>query len=63
MTSRSFALLAAVIFAVMAVVHLVRALFGWPITLGMADIPLWVSWIAFIVMGGLAVLGFTSAHR
>jgi len=33
MTSRNFALLAAVIFAIMAVVHLIRALSGWPITL------------------------------
>jgi len=63
MTSRNFALLAAVIFAVMAVVHLVRALSGWTITLGTAEFPLWASWIAFIVIGGLAVLGFTSARR
>jgi len=63
MTPRNFALLAAIVFAVMAVVHLLRALFGWPITIGTAEIPLWASWIAFIVMGGLAVLGFTSARR
>jgi hypothetical protein len=64
MTPRDFALLAAVVFAIMALLQLIRAVSGWPIVLGTTVIPLWLSWIAFLVLGGLSVLGFTSRrHR
>jgi hypothetical protein len=63
MTARNFALLAAVIFSVMALLQLIRALSGWEITVGMTQIPIWPSWIAVIVLGALAALGFTSARR
>ena len=63
MTARNFALLAAVIFSVMALLQLIRALSGWEITVGMTQIPSWLSWIAVIVLGALAALGFTSARR
>jgi hypothetical protein len=63
MTSRNFALLAAAIFAVMALLQLVRAVSGWEIMVGLTQIPTWLSWIAAIVLGTLAVLGFTSARR
>jgi hypothetical protein len=63
MTLRNFTLLATVIFAIMSVLQLIRAISGWPITIGTAEIPLWLSWIAFVILGGLAVLGFTSARR
>jgi hypothetical protein len=63
MTSRNFALLAAAVFAVMALLQLVRAVSGWEIMVGLTQIPTWLSWIAAIVLGTLAVLGFTSARR
>ena len=63
MTSRNFALLAAVIFAALAVVHLIRALWGWPIMVNTTDIPIWLSWVALIVTGVLAVLGFRASRE
>ena len=63
MTLRYFALLAAAIFALMALIQLIRAFAGWPITIGVTEIPLWPSWLAVVVLGGLAVVGFTSARR
>ena len=66
MTSRSYALLAAVIFAVVAVLQLMRALVGWPIMVdtawGPIAIPLWPNWVAFIAFAFLAWLGFTASR-
>jgi len=60
MTVRSFSHLAAAIFALIAVVQLIRALAGWPATIAGIPVPLWPSWIACVVAAGLAWLGFTS---
>ena len=60
MTARSFSRLAAAIFALIALVQLVRALAGWPATVADITVPLWPSWIACVVAAGLAWLGFTS---
>ncbi len=62
MTSRNFALLAAIIFAIVALAHLIRAVWGWPIIINMTEIPIWVSWVAFIVAGGLTILGIRASR-
>lgn len=65
MTARSYALLSAGIFAVAAVLQLMRAVFGWPVTVdtggGPIPIPLWPNWIAFAAFALLAWLGFTAS--
>jgi 4'-phosphopantetheinyl transferase EntD len=60
MTASSYARLAGAIFAVIALLQLVRALAGWPISIGGVTMPVWPSWIAFVVAGALACLGFTA---
>jgi hypothetical protein len=60
MTAKSFSLLAAVIFAVVAALHVIRAVSGWPIAIGETSMPIWASWVAAIITGGLAWLGFTA---
>jgi hypothetical protein len=62
MTAHSFSRLAAVIFAFIALAQLVRALSGWPITIAGAQLPIWPSWVAFIVAGALAFLGFAASR-
>lgn len=62
MTARSYSRLAAVSFALIALAQLIRALGGWPITVGDTTMPLWPSWVAFIVAAGLAWLGFAAAQ-
>jgi hypothetical protein len=59
---KSYSLLAAIIFTIVAVLQLVRALAGWPITVGTLSIPLWPSWIACIIAAALAWLGFAAAR-
>jgi hypothetical protein len=46
---------AALIFAIVSVLQLVRALGGWPVTVGgTVSIPLWESWTACVVAAVLA---------
>ena len=60
MIAHHYAILAALIFTLVAVLQLVRALKRWPVTIGTTSIPVWVSWVAFIVAAILAWLGFTN---
>ncbi len=62
MTAKSYSLLVAVIFAIIALVQVVRAIAGWPVTVGGTIMPVWPSWIAFVVAAGLAWLGFKASR-
>jgi hypothetical protein len=58
MNRKTFALLAGIIFTLVALFHLVRIFEDWPIIIGDWSVPKWSSWIGLIVAGGLALLGF-----
>ena len=62
MTARNYARLAALIFAIVALLQLARAASGLPVTVGATSIPLWASWIACLVAAGLAWLGFDASR-
>ena len=63
MTAKNYARLAALIFSIVAVLQLARAVSGLPVTVGTAtSIPLWASWIACIVTAGLAWLGYDASR-
>jgi hypothetical protein len=63
MTAEMYARLAAAIFALIALLQLIRAIQGWPVTLGETTMPLWPSWVAFIVAAALAWMGFAAARH
>ena len=63
MTARNYSLLAAVIFAIVAMLQLVRAVGSWPVTIATYPVPLWASWIVGAVAGVLAGLGFAASRR
>ena len=46
MDRKTFTLLAGVIFAIVALLHLLRIYMAWPIVIGDWTVPMWVSWIA-----------------
>ena len=58
MDQRTYNIVTAVVFLIVAALHLARVIFGWPARIGGLDIPLWASWLALIVSGGLAYFGF-----
>jgi len=62
MTATQYALLAAVIFALVAVLQLIRAVMGLPVTIGQTSIPTWASWLACGVAIVLAWLGYAASH-
>ncbi len=63
MDQKTFTLLAGVIFAIVALLHLLRIYMGWPVVIGDWPMPMWVSWIAFVVAGGLSYFGLSFALR
>ena len=60
MNASSYARLTGAIFAVIALLQLTRAVAGWSVTVGGMTIPVWPSWVAFVVAGALAWLGLTA---
>ena len=54
MDQKMFSVMAGVIFAAVALFHLVRIHMGWPVMIGHWSVPMWVSWIGLVVAGGLA---------
>ena len=61
MPIKSFCTLAAAIFALIALLQLIRIVMEWAITLNGIDVPTWASWIAVIVAGTLSFVGFRAA--
>lgn len=53
----------AAVFTVIALVHLWRALAGWEAVIGGWEMPLWVSYLAVLVAGALAVKGWKLRGR
>ena len=58
MDQKMFSIVTGVIFAVVALFHLVRIYMGWPVMIGDWSVPMWVSWIGLVVAGGLAFFGW-----
>jgi len=63
MDAKTFSLVAGVIFAIVALAHLARIVTDWSVIIGDWSIPMWVSWIALVVAGGLALLGLRLSQR
>ena len=52
--NKPFTMLAVLVFAVVALLHLFRLVFGWEATINGAAVPMWASIPALVVAGGLA---------
>ena len=53
----SYAAVTALIFAIVAIVHLVRIAKGWHVQIGPRSIPMSVSWVGFVAAGLIAIWG------
>ena len=58
MKQKTFTLTAGVVFSIIAVLHVLRLLFGWEAMIGGWNVPLWVSWVAIAVSGYLGYTAF-----
>ena len=63
MTSQGFSRLAAIIFALGALAQLSRALMGFNMMAGSMMVPLWLSWLAALLLGLLAWAGFMAQSK
>jgi hypothetical protein len=63
MTAKSYCILSAAVFALIALLQLTRAAMGWPITVSGQDVPLWASGVAFFVAVVLSAIGWRAAKR
>ena len=53
--NKPFTIAAVVIFAIVALMHVLRLLLGWDATIAGTGIPMWVSVAALVIAGGLAI--------
>ena len=58
MTQRTFSLVTAVLFSLVALLHAVRLLRGWHVTIEGAVMPVWISWRGLAIAAYLAYQGF-----
>jgi hypothetical protein len=58
-----YALVSGSVFGLVALLQAIRAFNQWPVQVGPFAVPIWFSWIAFVVAGGLAIWAFRSDHR
>ena len=56
----NYTLVSGAIFAIVAVVQALRAFNQWPVQIASLDVPVWVSWAAMVVAGGLSAWAFRS---
>jgi len=61
--NKPFTMLAVVVFALVALVHLLRLAFGWEATINGAAVPMWASILALVVSGGLAVMLWRESQK
>lgn len=61
MTHQTFSLNTAVLFSLIALLHAIRLLLGWQVTIAGAVVPMWISWIALAITAYLAYEGFRLA--
>jgi hypothetical protein len=64
MNDKLFHLIAGAIFALVALLQALRIYMGWSVVIGGWSAPMWVSWIAIVVAGGLSYFALTlKSHR
>lgn len=51
---KPFTFLAILVFALVALVHLLRFVFGWEVIISGFAVPMWASILGLLVAGGLA---------
>jgi hypothetical protein len=53
---KPFTTIAAVVFAFVALLQLLRVMLAWPVSINGIVVPVWASAIAFVIAAGLSVM-------
>jgi hypothetical protein len=63
MNQKSFSLIAGLIFTIIALLHLLRIVYGWTAVIGGWIVPGWISWLALVIAGSLGYVGLRLSKR
>lgn len=63
MKPQAFARATGIIFLVIALLHLTRAMYGWEAVINGWSVPLWLSLVVVLIAGYLALQGLQLAKR
>jgi hypothetical protein len=63
MKQGAFLLVTSSIFALIALLHAFRLIYGWNVTIGEWAVPVWVSAVGFLIAGYLACQGFILKNK
>ena len=56
--TKTYITITTAVFALIAILHLARIVYGWEAMIGGVEIPMWASWLAVLVAGILALKGW-----
>jgi hypothetical protein len=59
----SYRLVSGIVFGIVAVIQAIRAFNEWAVQIGPYAVPVWFSWIAFVVAGALSMWAFRPQRR
>ena len=57
---RRYELVSGILFSILALAQLTRTLLAWPVQVAGFSVPVWISGVAFLITGGLALWAFRS---
>lgn len=58
-----YTIVSGVVFGLIALLQLIRAISQWPVQIGAYDVPVLLSWIAAMVAAALSVWAFSSIPK
>jgi len=63
MNDKPYCLITGIIFALVAIVHLLRIAYDWSVHIENWIAPMWISWLGVVVAGLLALWAFSMAFK
>lgn len=63
MSHQVFSFAAGAVFLLVALLHVLRLIFAWEAILDGRVMPMWMSWVAVVITGFLAVQGLRLSRR
>ena len=61
MTQKNYLVISGLIFVLVFLIHLYRAVSGGAFVVGMVNVPIWASWLAVVLAGFLAFWAYRLA--
>lgn len=63
MGEKHFTFVTGLIFLLIAILHVLRLVYGWKAVIGGWMVPMWLSWVALVIAAYLAYTGFRLSKK